>query len=115
MENKTRSHETSECVKNPEISFFMYHYIRDDDIHDNGTVRNLSIPPSLFNEQMREVAKLRDESAISLMYGSDFIESWKKNCFEKKKIWIFTTDDSWSDTYSHLAPIAKNYDIPFFF
>jgi len=115
MENKTRPHETYECIKNPEISFFMYHYIRDDDIHDNSTVHNLSIPPSLFDEQMREVAKLRDESTISLMYGSDFIESWKKNCFEKKKIWIFTTDDSWSDTYSHLAPIAKSYDIPFFF
>jgi peptidoglycan/xylan/chitin deacetylase (PgdA/CDA1 family) len=93
----------------------MYHYIRDDDIHDSTTVHNLSIPPSLFDAQMREVGKLRDESIINLMYGEDFIESWKSNCFKNKKIWVFTTDDSWSDTYTTLAPIARKYSIPFFF
>ena len=93
----------------------MYHYIRDDDIHDNSTVHNLSIPPSLFDAQMKEIGKLRDESIISLMNGDTFLESWKNQCFASQKIWIFTTDDSWSDTYTSLAPIARKYSIPFFF
>ncbi len=115
IQNTTQKIQQNTCIKNPEITFFMYHYIRDDDIHDNSTVHNLSIPPTLFDAQMKEIGKLRDESIVSLIHGDDFIQSWKDKCFTSKKIWILTTDDSWSDTYTSLAPIARKHSIPFFF
>lgn len=48
------------------------------------------------------------------MNGSDFLNAVKKQCFPAKHIWIFTSDDGWSDTYSDLYPIANEYRVPFF-
>ena len=57
---------------------------------------------------------------LSFMFSIILLKKKKKQKitrrrFYTKKIWIFTTDDSWSDTYTSLAPIARKYSIPFFF
>lgn len=48
------------------------------------------------------------------MNGTDFIKAIAKKCFPAKHIWIFTSDDGWSDTYTDLFPIAHEYAVPFF-
>lgn len=48
------------------------------------------------------------------MNGDDFLKALDKNCFPSKNIWIFTSDDGWSDTYTDLFPIAHEYRVPFF-
>lgn len=101
------------CVKNPKISFFMYHYVREDDIHDSRTTHNLSVTPNNFREHMVMVRKLADERKITLMTGVDFEKSFQENCFPAEKIWIFTSDDGWVDSAEKLVPIATKYRIPF--
>lgn len=49
------------------------------------------------------------------MQGEDFIQAWKTRCFPHQHIWIFTSDDGWKDTATELAPIAREYRVPFFF
>lgn len=48
------------------------------------------------------------------MNGADLIEAIHKDCFPSGKIWIFTSDDGWIDTYTDLFPIAHEYNVPFF-
>jgi hypothetical protein len=55
------------CIKNPMVEFFMYHYIRDYDIHDNQTTKNLSVPPKIFEEHMKKIQSLVNDKKITLM------------------------------------------------
>ncbi len=59
--------EKTLCIKNPQVRFFMYHYIRDYDIHDNQTTKNLSVPPKVFEEQMQKIQSLVNDKKITLM------------------------------------------------
>lgn len=103
------------CVENPNIQFFMYHYIRDDDIRDNSITHDLSVPPAIFDSQMQYVEKLAASRSVTLMNGADFLTALDTKCFPGKNIWIFTDDDGWSDAYTDLARIAEKHHIPFFF
>jgi len=103
------------CVDHPRIQFFMYHYIRDDDIRDNSITQSLSIPPAIFDVQMQYVEKLAEGGSVTLMKGDDFLTALDTKCFPGENIWIFTDDDWWSDAYSNLARIAEKHHIPFFF
>lgn len=102
------------CITNPRIYFFMYHYIRDYDPRDSPITHNLSVPPNEFREHMKRVRKIADEWKISLMNGDNFIKELKNNCFSQSTLWIFSSDDGWSDTYTDLYPIINEYKIPFF-
>jgi poly-beta-1,6-N-acetyl-D-glucosamine N-deacetylase len=107
--------DLANCISDPHITFFMYHYIRDDDSHDNRSTHALSVPPGIFREHMETVQQLSKNGTVTLMHGDDFLNSFRKNCYPGKNIWIFTTDDGWSDTATYLAPTAKSYAVPFFF
>jgi peptidoglycan/xylan/chitin deacetylase (PgdA/CDA1 family) len=48
------------------------------------------------------------------MKGVDLMASLQSGCFSGDHIWVFTSDDGWSDTYDQLVPIAREYAIPFF-
>lgn len=102
------------CITDPEIQFFMYHYIRDHDPRDNIFTTDLSVSPANFRLQMNHIQSLRKEWRIYTMNGSDFIAAKERKCYPAKRIWIFTSDDGWSDTYTNLFPIATEYNIPFF-
>lgn len=103
------------CTKNPEIAFFMYHYIRDDEPADNKMTRNLSVTPQNFESHMQTVAELAKSWKITLMKWDDLVQAMKMNCFPGKKIWIFTSDDGWVDSADYLAPIAAKHQVPFIF
>ena len=103
------------CIRDPKVRFFMYHYIRGDDTHDTRGTHELSIPPNVFEEQMQVIHRLETTGFITLMRGQDFLTAEKSRCYPGKNIWIFTDDDGWVDSYNSLYPIAKKYQIPFFF
>lgn len=109
------SHISKICIHEPEIDFFMYHYIRSHDIHDAESTRDLSVDPRDFRTHMQYISDISKDRKITLMNGIDFIESLESGCFPWKRIWIFSSDDGWSDTYENLFPIAREYQIPFFF
>lgn len=92
----------------------MYHYVRDDDPNDTPTIRDLSVTPHNFRSHMQTIATLAKEEKIHLMWGEDFLAAWKSRCFPHERIWIFTSDDGWVDTATELAPIAREYGVPFF-
>jgi len=102
------------CIQNPKITFFMYHYIRNNDTRDTPTTTGLSVPPALFDTQMAEVERLKETGKITLMNGDKFLDALDENCFPGKNIWIFTADDGWVDTNDFLVPIATKYQVPFF-
>lgn len=102
------------CVRNPDIQFFMYHYIRSHDPHDNASTQDLSVDPEDFRTEMSYVRDRANEWKITLMNGVDLIASLQSRCFPGNHIWVFTSDDGWSDTYTNLVPIAKEYWVPFF-
>ena len=102
------------CSKNPQITFFMYHYIRDHDKKDDLFTKDLSVPPVLFSAHMRRVEQFAESGKIILMTGSEFLKAEQENCFPEGIIWVFTADDGWSDMYNSLVPIADRYHIPFF-
>lgn len=112
--SNTHQAQALPCIKNPEISYFMYHYIRDDDKRDTSITRWLSIPPKIFENQMKTVQRLATEEKIYLMRWDEFEQSMLKNCFTKSPVWIFTADDGWMDTYTELFQIVQSYQIPFF-
>lgn len=93
----------------------MYHYIRDDEVHDNPATRNLSVTPANFRAHMEIVSRLAKEQEISLMNGADFADAFQKDCFPAENIWIFTSDDGWKDNATYLLPIASEYKVPFIF
>ncbi len=111
------SSETSTeiCIRDPQVRFFMYHYIRDDDTRDTHGTRELSIPPNLFEGQMQAIHRLESAGLVTLMRGKDFVKAVRSGCYPGRNIWIFTDDDGWIDSYTNLYPIAKKYHIPFFF
>ena len=102
------------CIPHPHIEFFMYHYIRDKDSRDTPITARLSVSPAFFESHMQTIAALREQRKVTLMHGEDFIRALDSSCFPSDTIWVFTTDDGWSDTYATLFPIAKKYNIPFF-
>lgn len=102
------------CIQHPEISFFMYHYIRDDDPKDTITTHELSVPPGVFREQLNYIHELARNKSITLMNGEDFLKSYQSWCFPGSPVWIFTSDDGWQDTYTDLVPLAREYEVPFF-
>lgn len=102
------------CINEPDIQFFMYHYVRTHDSRDNAATRDLSIDPRDFRAHMTYIDKLREAWKISTMNGEDFLKALATHCFPSKNIWIFTSDDAWSDTYTGLFPIAREYRVPFF-
>ena len=102
------------CIKNPQVEFFMYHYIRDHDPHDTATTKELSVAPSLFEAHMQKVESLAKEKKITLMKWDEFLESLKSGCFPWKNIWIFTADDGWIDMRDSLVPLASKHEVPFF-
>ena len=93
----------------------MYHYVREDDPHDAPVTHSLSVTPKNFDSHMQIVSALAKQKKISLMTGEDFEKAMENNCFPSAKIWIFTADDGWIDTFTDLAPIAEKYQIPFIF
>ena len=103
------------CIRDPKVRFFMYHYIRGDDTRDTRGTHELSIPPDIFEEQMQVIHRLETTGLITLMRGQEFLTAEKSRCYPGKNIWIFTADDGWVDSYNSLYPIAKKYQIPFFF
>jgi peptidoglycan/xylan/chitin deacetylase (PgdA/CDA1 family) len=103
------------CIRDPQVSTFMFHYIRDYDPRDTAITKWLSIPPAIFDEDMKTIDTLRKKWLITLMNGEEFLNSWTTGCYPGKNIWIMTSDDGWSDSYIALMPIAKKYQIPFFF
>lgn len=102
------------CTTYPKITFFMYHYIRDHDPKDNASTKDLSVPPALFEEQMKKVKSLVDSWDVVIMTDSEFKKAKISKCFPEKPVWIFISDDGWIDTYDSLVPIATKYHIPFF-
>lgn len=102
------------CIKDPNIEFFMYHYIRDHDPHDNFYTKDLSVAPVLFEAHMLEIESLAKEKKIYLMQWNDFIYALDSWCFPGKNIWIFTADDGWIDMKDSLVPIVSRHGIPFF-
>lgn len=48
------------------------------------------------------------------MTGEEIEGSIQSGCFPGENIWIFTSDDGWSDSFTDLAPIADRYRVPFF-
>lgn len=92
----------------------MYHYVRTHDPRDNAATTDLSIDPKDFRIHMQYIQELRKDGKIYTMNGPDFLKALDANCFPAKHIWIFTSDDGWSDTYTDLFPIAHEYNIPFF-
>jgi peptidoglycan/xylan/chitin deacetylase (PgdA/CDA1 family) len=92
----------------------MYHYIRETDTRDAPSTRDLSMDPQDFRKHLSYIQQLEKEKKIHLMNGIDFYNSLSTGCFPAKNIWIFTSDDGWSDTYTNLVPIATEYHIPFF-
>jgi peptidoglycan/xylan/chitin deacetylase (PgdA/CDA1 family) len=101
-------------TKHPNLRVFMYHYVRDDDVHDTTTTRNLSVTPKRFTEELQTVRELADAGKILLPTGDVFFELLQKHCYPKKPLWIFSADDGWQDTYTALFPIAVEQRIPFF-
>lgn len=93
----------------------MYHYIRHHTENDSAMLRSLSVPPDIFEEQMKTIAELKNSNKIALMTGDEFLKSLKNNCFPHEKIFLFTADDGWADNFYTLAPIAEKYQIPFIF
>lgn len=110
----TESLPSQICFREPEIDFFMYHYIRSHDERDNSATQDLSIDPTAFRTHMSYVRSLVSEWKVSVMNGNDFIDSVESGCFPWTNIWVFTSDDGWSDSYDALFPIAREYNIPFF-
>lgn len=102
------------CSKDPHITFFMYHYIRDHDTKDNTFTKDLSVSPGLFSIHMKQVEQLAQSGNIVLMTGWAFLQAEKENCFPERPIWIFTADDGWIDMYDSLVPIASASRVPFF-
>lgn len=102
------------CIRDPDIQFFMYHYIRTHDPRDNAYTRELSVDPQEFRKQMSYLRDRANEWKIILMNGWDLVSSIATNCFPGNHIWAFTSDDGWSDTYDQLFPIAREYRVPFF-
>lgn len=103
------------CIRDPDIQYFMYHYVRYYDPHDTRQTHTLSVEPKNFEKQMAYVRTIADGGFIVLMQGKDFLTAVQKQCFPGKHIWIFSSDDGWVDSYTNLAPIATKYKIPFFF
>ena len=102
------------CIHEPRVDYFMYHYIRPHDPRDNASTQDLSVDPQEFRKQMSYVRDRVNEHTITLMNGVDLIASIQSGCFPGSHIWVFTSDDGWSDTYDQLIPIAREYHIPFF-
>ncbi len=92
----------------------MYHYVRSPDPRDNPSTRDLSVDPRDFRTHMSYIRDQANIWNIHLMNWEDFIMSLKSGCFPEDHIWVFTSDDGWSDTYDSLVPIAREYRIPFF-
>jgi peptidoglycan/xylan/chitin deacetylase (PgdA/CDA1 family) len=106
--------EVTNCIKEPDIQFFMYHYVRTHDPRDNAATTDLSIDPWNFREHMKYVQKLRNDWIVYTMNWSELIEAIQRDCFPAKRIWIFTSDDGWIDSYTDLFTIAHEYRVPFF-
>jgi hypothetical protein len=49
------------CIHGPRIEYFMYHYIRSHDPHDNVYTSDLSVDPQEFRKQMSYIDSLRKE------------------------------------------------------
>jgi peptidoglycan/xylan/chitin deacetylase (PgdA/CDA1 family) len=106
--------EKTPCFQEPEIQFFMYHYIRDHDLRDAPATRDLSLAPHDFRTHMAHIRELSNRGDITLMSWGDFLNSIQTGCFPWERIWIFTSDDGWVDSYLYLFPIASEYRVPFF-
>lgn len=102
------------CFSDPNIQFFMYHYIRDHEPKEPATTHELSVAPGLFEEHMKMIRDMTTKWEITLMRGDDFLRALSTKCFPGKDIWIFTADDGWIDMRDNLVPIATKYRVPFF-
>ncbi len=102
------------CVKDPNVQFLMYHYIRDHDRSDTVITRDLSVAPALFERHMQKLSDMSKQGKIMLMKWDDFLEGVRSGCFPGKNIWILTADDGWIDMRDYLVPIATKYSVPFF-
>jgi hypothetical protein len=49
------------CITNPDIQFFMYHYVRAYDPRDNIFTTDLSVEPKNFKTHMQYIQELRKE------------------------------------------------------
>jgi hypothetical protein len=49
------------CIHAPQIDYFMYHYIRSNDPHDNASTDDLSVDPQEFRRQMSYIHDLAKE------------------------------------------------------
>ncbi len=72
---------SSTCIRDPDIQFFMYHYIRFNDPNDAKSTQDLSVDPRDFETQLSYVRKQADTNQITLMLGNDFSSSVKNGCF----------------------------------
>lgn len=69
------------CIRDPDIQFFMYHYIRFNDPHDAKSTQDLSVDPRDLDIQLSYIRKQADANQITLMLGNDFLSSVKNGCF----------------------------------
>jgi hypothetical protein len=49
------------CITDPDIQFFMYHYVRAHDPRDNIFTTDLSVDPKDFRTHMQYIQELRKE------------------------------------------------------
>lgn len=69
------------CIRDPDIQFFMYHYIRFNDPYDAKSTQDLSVDPRDLDIQLSYIRKQADANQITLMLGNDFLSSVKNGCF----------------------------------
>ena len=112
---KTKNIPILPCQSWANVYVIMYHYIREPDKRDSNIVARLSVPIGPFREQMKKAHELVLKDIIAIHNLSEVEKMEKNHCYTHKNIFVFTADDGWSDTYDILAPIAREYKIPFSF
>ena len=93
----------------------MYHYIRKVIPTDARIIVQLSVDPEVFRSHMEMVRNLADAKKVSLLTSDELITAEQTNCYPNKNVFIFSVDDGWIDSYSELAPIAREFKVPFTF
>lgn len=106
-DQKTVAQTSTTPVKSVHLPILMYHYIRTvTDLRDPVGI-DLSVPASMFEEQM----KYLDNAGYTTITLDDLVATWKGEKTLPEKPIIMTFDDGYEDFYTVVFPILKKYNL----
>lgn len=90
------------------VPILMYHYIRDYTDQSDPTGLNLSVSPSIFDQQMSYLAQNNFQTISPSQMSDGFLGKYKIS--NNKRPIVITFDDGYADAYMAAYPILKKYN-----